>query len=306
MKQKHADYHVVPYSKIRRLLSAFLRRVERTPTIHGLLEVDVTGARTFLREHKERTGEALSFTAFIATCLAKAVDEHKVMQATRKGRKHLVIFDDVDVYTPIERDVAGEKLTITYIIRAANRKTFREINREIRAAQVQDVTQALEGFKALPWFLLLPTFLISWFFGIFWWMLRRDPQLGKKYGGTVGLTAVGMFGGGSGWGFPAGTPQLNVTVGGIGKKPGVARGQIAIREYLCLTISFNHEMVDGAPAARFTGRLKDLIESGYGLEDTTIELEQVVAPGTAQKSESDLHEKEGTLCQPKTTRLREE
>ena len=65
-----------------------------------------------------------------------------------------------------------------------------------------------------------------------------------------------------------------MTVGGIGEKPGVVDGQIAIRDYLSLTISFDHDIIDGAPAARFTKRLKDLIESGYGLEDPTVEPEQ--------------------------------
>jgi hypothetical protein len=47
----------------------------------------------------------------------------------------------------------------------------------------------------------------------------------------------------------------------------------------------NHDIVDGAPAARFTGGLKDLIESGYGLDDSTVESEQAVAPGASKKSE---------------------
>ena len=51
-------------------------------------------------------------------------------------------------------------------------------------------------------------------------------------------------------------------------------GQIAIRDYLSLTISFDHDIIDGAPAARFTQRLKELIESGYGLDDSTVESEQ--------------------------------
>ena len=34
-----------------------------------------------------------------------------------------------------------------------------------------------------------------------------------------------------------------------------------------ITISFDHDIIDGAPAARFTQRLKELIESGYGLTD---------------------------------------
>jgi 2-oxoacid dehydrogenase/acyltransferase catalytic subunit len=72
-----------------------------------------------------------------------------------------------------------------------------------------------------------------------------------------------------------------MTVGGIGEKPGVVDGQIALREYLSLTISFDHDMIDGAPAARFTERLKELIESGYGLPDSTVEPEQAGADGAS-------------------------
>jgi len=60
-------------------------------------------------------------------------------------------------------------------------------------------------------------------------------------------------------------------------------GQIAIRDSLSLTISFDHEIIDGAPAARFTQRLKELIESGYGLFDSTVESEHAGAEAAAQK-----------------------
>ena len=266
MKQQRTDYQVVPYPKMRRLEANAYRSVQHKPMMHGLLEVDVTRARTFLRDHKAKTGESLSFTAFLIACLAKAVEEHKAVQAYRKGSKCLILFEDVDVYTPIERNVAGQKQLIPYIIRAANRKTFREIHHEIRAAQVQDMAKAWEGFKAIhwPWLLLLPAFRLSV------WMAERSPQVWKKYRGTVGITTVGMFGKGAGWGIPLPSHSLWVTVGGIGEKPGVVDGQIAIRDYLSLTLSFDHETIDGAPAARFTQRLKDLIESGYGLFDATV------------------------------------
>src|SRR5690242_9665952 len=107
MKQQHADYQVEPYPKIRRFLAAELRSSHHTPMIHGLIEVDVSGARAHLREQKAKTGETLSFTAFLIACLAKAVDEHKAVHAFRKGRNQLILFDDVDVLTYIERDVAG-------------------------------------------------------------------------------------------------------------------------------------------------------------------------------------------------------
>ena len=62
-----------------------------------------------------------------------------------------------------------------------------------------------------------------------------------------------------------------IIVGGIGEKAGVVDGHIATREYLSMTISFDHDIIDGAPAARFTQRLKELIESGSGLFDSTVE-----------------------------------
>jgi len=134
MKQQHADYQVVPNPKIRRWFAAAFRSAQHTPMMHGLIEVDVTRARAFLREHKANTGESLSFTAFLIACLAKAVEENKAVQACRKGSKRLILFEKVDVYTLIERDVAGQIPIMSSIIRAANRKTVREIHHEIRAA----------------------------------------------------------------------------------------------------------------------------------------------------------------------------
>ncbi|HEX9132796.1 MAG TPA: 2-oxo acid dehydrogenase subunit E2 [Ktedonobacteraceae bacterium] len=277
MKQQHADYQVVPYPKIRRWMEAMFRSVQHKPMIHGLLEVDVTRALAHLREHKATTGESLSFTAFLTACVAKAVDENKAVQANRQGSKHLILFEEVDVYLPIEHGMAGQKQVIPYVIRAANRKTVREIHHEIRAAQVQDVTKALMRVQSLPTLLYKP------YLRIFTWRGRTHPRLWKKNVGTVGITAVGMFENGAGWGIPIAPPTtLMMTVGGIAEKPGVVDGHIAIRDYLSLTISFDHAIVDGAPAARFTKRLKELIESGHGLPDSTVEPEQAAAEGAVR------------------------
>lgn len=283
MKQNNADYQVVPYPRLRRWMAAAFHSTQYKPMIHGLLEVDVSRARAFLREHKAKTGESLSFTAFVIACLAKAVDEHKDMQAFRKGSKRLILFDEVDVATQVERDVSGQKQVMNYTIRAANRKTFREIHHEIRTAQREEVIKASESFNA---FLSLPTILFKPLFWVFSWIIRAYPQLQKKYWGTVGISSVGMFGKGAGWGIPPATPTLMITLGGIGEKPGVVDGHIVIREYLSITISFDHDIIDGAPAARFTGRLKELIESGYGLNDPTVESEQTIAAETSKKASS--------------------
>jgi pyruvate/2-oxoglutarate dehydrogenase complex dihydrolipoamide acyltransferase (E2) component len=79
----------------------------------------------------------------------------------------------------------------------------------------------------------------------------------------VGITAVGMFGEGhSGWGIFPVTHVLGLVVGSIAWKPAVIEGRIEPREILHLTLVFDHDVIDGAPAARFAQRLVELIESG--------------------------------------------
>ena len=185
MKQQHADYQVVPYPKYRRWMVTAFRSTHHKPMIHGLLEVDVTRPRAHLREHKAKTGESLSFTAFLIACLAQAVEEHKALQASRQGSKHLILFEEVDVLTYIERGEAGHSLPMPSIIRAANHKTVREIHHEIRAAQVQDVTKDLMSVQSLPTLLFQP------YLWLLTWRGRTHPRLWKKNVGTVGITAVG-------------------------------------------------------------------------------------------------------------------
>ena len=107
MKQ-HSGGQVIVYPKSRRFMEEAIRSTHNKPMMHGLLEVDVTKARAYLRDVKARTGESPSFTAFIIACLGQAVDEHKYVHALRKGGRHLILFDDVDVLTWIEREIAAK------------------------------------------------------------------------------------------------------------------------------------------------------------------------------------------------------
>jgi pyruvate/2-oxoglutarate dehydrogenase complex dihydrolipoamide acyltransferase (E2) component len=270
MDMHHADfrreqYQLVPLPKLRRTLALMYNAVRRTHKIYGLIEVDVTEARRIMHEREAQEKEALSFTAFLVTCLAHALDENKSLNACRKGRNCLALFDTVDVAMPIERDIQGRKQPIVYIVRGANRKGIRQISREIRVAQTAAVDTAWVGFRAEPWLKRLPMVALKALWAVFWWARGRYPRLQRRYGGTVGLTTVGMFGTGGGWALPIDYHTLDVAVGGIAVKPGVVDGCIAIREYLCLTLGFDHDVIDGAPAARFVSRLREVIESGYGL-----------------------------------------
>jgi pyruvate/2-oxoglutarate dehydrogenase complex dihydrolipoamide acyltransferase (E2) component len=255
------NYTIENFPAARRLIVEAGRMGSRRSLIHGLLEIDVTRARTALRDHKARTGEALSFTAFVVACFAQAIEADKRVQAKQDWRGRLIIFDEVDVVTLIEAERGG--VAIPHIIRAANRKSFRALHAEIRAVQTRPARSQQRSSLLMRLAPRLPAIFRKPFY---WWLLKNPVRL-KQYSGTCTVTSVGMFGRGSGWGItflPMHT--LGLTVGGIAEKPGVIDGRIEIREYLDLTSTFDHDVVDGAPAARFAQRLKELLESGYGLD----------------------------------------
>jgi 2-oxoacid dehydrogenases acyltransferase (catalytic domain) len=228
----------------------------RRHIIHGLLEVDVTRVRS-------RKGE-FSFTAFIVASLARAVAQDPRVQAYRRGRR-LVVFESVDVVTMIEP--SSNAVAIPHILRNAQTRSVHELTQEIRDVQARPSSSHQEGrwldvAARMPRWMRLATF--GWF--------GRHPHTFKRMQGTVVVTSVGMFGqtGGFGLGFlPCHT--LGLTVGGIVKKPAVAEdGSIQVRDFLNLTVSFDHDIVDGAPAARFTQKLVEILQSGSVLDEDLI------------------------------------
>lgn len=236
--------------------------------VYGLVEFDVTKARQFIHDHKDKTGETLSFTGWIIKCIGKAVAEDKEVNAYGKGRSRFVVFDDVDVSIVIEREVNGEKLPWPYVVRRANTKSFMEIHEEIRAAQKQEVTKpGIFGSENRSLFVKVFQVLPSLLRRIGWWRFRRDPFLKKKVMGTVGLTSVGMFGTMTGWPIAIGYHSLEFALGGITRKQILFEGKPETHEYLSATLMFDHDVIDGGPATRFTTRLAKLIEDGYGLND---------------------------------------
>jgi pyruvate/2-oxoglutarate dehydrogenase complex dihydrolipoamide acyltransferase (E2) component len=267
MKETPAGYRSIPFPVERRLEldAAWIQR--RKATIWALVEVDVTAARQKLRAYKRSSGHSLSFTAFLVSCLARALDDHKNVQAYRSWRDRLIIFEDVDVAVLIEIPWQGRHLPLLHVVRAANRKSVYEIHREVRAVQADpalsphfnpQAQRLMRGFLRLPGFLrrLVYRFLLG------------NPHWFRQVAGTVAVTAVGMFGKGAGWGINISSHSLTLTVGGIAQKPATVGAVAAIRECLSLTIGFDHVITDGAPAARFVQRLRELIERGHALPNT--------------------------------------
>jgi len=229
----------------------------------GLFEADVTEAREKLHRYKEQAGESISFTGWIAACVGKAVGEHKQVHALMIG-KHFVIFDDVNINILIETVIEGRAFPVNYILKSANDKTVMEINREIREAQKkreEDYTEAKEN-RGVRLLLSAPKFLRDFFF---WRKIRKDPSFIAGRMGTVALTSIGRFARSGGWAIPLGMHALNIAVGGISERPGFVGDKVEKREYLALTVTLDHDVVDGAPATRFVARLIELLEEGHGL-----------------------------------------
>jgi pyruvate/2-oxoglutarate dehydrogenase complex dihydrolipoamide acyltransferase (E2) component len=258
------NFTVQPFPRERLLMVDGGRFGLRKHTVHGLVEFDVTRARNRLGQHKAQTGETLSFTAFFLACLGKVIDQNKRMHAYRDWRNRLVTFDDVDVNTLFEVEVDGKKAIRPHILRGVNKKTFRELHEEIRAFQKGHA--ASEESTFIAWFVRLPGFARR----AFLWYLFKKPRLIKDYYGTVLLSSIGMFGSGGGWGLPVPNHTLQLTLGSIARKPGVVADRVEIREYLPATISIDHDIIDGAPAARFTQRLAELLERGDGLGEAGV------------------------------------
>jgi pyruvate/2-oxoglutarate dehydrogenase complex dihydrolipoamide acyltransferase (E2) component len=267
MNTKANPYQGIVLTPGRRVMISMLNLAGEKHSMIGLLEVDVTIPRQLISRYKERTGETLSFTGFLTCCLGRAVDENREVQAYLKGRKQIILFDDVDVGIMVEHREGEKRHLMGHVVRGANRKTVRQIHDEIRTVQ----SVPLPTNRGLPtWFrnaMLLPGPLYRLFRAFLLWVGRQNPSILTSMGGTVSITSVGMFGEGhSGWGiFPA-TEVLGLVVGSISQKPAMVEDRIEPREILHLTVTFDHDVIDGAPAVRFTRRLIELIESGYGLD----------------------------------------
>ncbi len=232
----------------------------------GFVELDITKAREMIQTYKEKTGERISFTGWIAYCVGHAVANQIEVQAFKK-RKKLIIFDDVDISITVEKIVDNRVTPILLVIRKANEKSVKEIHDEIRAVQKRDDNELSTSVskKKLNLLFSLPKFVRQL---IFWRRVKNNPHYYKKLNGTVLITAIGMFGKGRrGWGSNLGFAPVCIVIGGISKQLKQINGKIENREFLNLTIKVDHITLDGGPASRFVNDLMNFIEDAQGLEE---------------------------------------
>ena len=78
-------------------------------------------------------------------------------------------------------------------------------------------------------------------------------------GGTISITNIGVFG------IDAGTPILNpgeaaiVALGAVRKAPWVVGDELAVRQVMSLSLSFDHRLVDGEQGSRFLADLGSIL-----------------------------------------------
>ncbi len=248
-------YKSIPMTFNRRAVIASATVTKEKNAIHCITEVEISEPRRRIREHFNKTCEKLSMTAYIVTCLAQVINDHPHLNSFHKGRKQIIL-NDVTISVLIEREINDEKVPEPLGIKKAQLKTYREINDEIKVAQ-KSMGSQLGSLTGMTWVKLIPGFLLRTFVRI----ADHNIRIAERYG-KVCVTAVGMFNKDSVWFIPHGTATVLITVGGISDKVIQVEDKIVTREHLCLTISFDHNIVDGAPAARFVKQFTETLKNG--------------------------------------------
>jgi pyruvate dehydrogenase E2 component (dihydrolipoamide acetyltransferase) len=213
-----------PLAGMRRVIAERMSASWTTaPHVTLTVEVDMSEAMGLKRRLSEATDSKISFTEIIARCTAAALAEFPMVNASLiDGR--LVRHDEIHLGVA----VALEDGLIVPVVRNAAGKSVTRLGAEIR--QLTD--KARQG--------------------------RLGPD--EVSGGTFTITNLGMYG------VDQFTPIINqpesaiLGVCRVVERPVVCQGKVEIRPLMNLCLSFDHRIIDGAVAARFMARLRQLIE----------------------------------------------
>lgn len=187
------------------------------------MEADVAQLLKHRESLEAKTGTTVSLTAFMVKAVAEALKFHMKLNSTLEGDA-IRVFEDINIAVAIDMPEG----LVAPVIPNADRKTVEEISREIAVLTEKARNHTLE--------------------------------LGDLTGGTFTLTNLG------GYGVDTFIPVINppnaaiLGVGRISEKPKATREGIDVRPVLNLTLVFDHRVTDGAPAARFLSKVKELLE----------------------------------------------
>ena len=228
-----------PLTALRKIISSrMLENKVTLPHVTQFDEADMTVIETLRNRHKaayEAAGIKLTPTPFIIKALVGALQKHPKFNSSLNEVAEVLVLKH---YFHIGIAVDTDSGLLVPVLKDADKKSLLEISREL----------ALIAAKA------------------------RDRKIGAEEmkGGTFTLSNQGAIGGSH---F---TPIINkpeVAILGLGKshlKPIVtAEGKIEARLMMPLTISYDHRVIDGGAAARFT---VDLVKAIEGFEEAAVKL----------------------------------
>jgi len=234
--------------------------------VTGLIELDISKFRKKIREYNKHNKNKISFTACIISVISNTIKKYETSSSYLKGKNKLMIFADINVSIIVEKALNGQKVPIPLIIEKANEISIEAISKQINDAKnKQIIKKDIVLQKKADRFERIYYFLPGYIRRYVWKYILRHPKLSFKKMGNVAITSIGMMGQIKGWFVPISIHPICFGLSSIIKKPTVIDDRIEIREMLNMTILLDHDVIDGAPMARFISELSKNIENGYNL-----------------------------------------
>jgi pyruvate/2-oxoglutarate dehydrogenase complex dihydrolipoamide acyltransferase (E2) component len=234
--------------------------------VAGLVEFDVTDSRKKIREYNKAHRNKISFHAWLISAIAFTLKKHETLCSYLYRKNKLLIFNDINVSLIVEKDMDGTKVPIPLVIEKANEKSIESITMQITEAKnivftENDIELNKKSKQLEQLYYYLPGFLRRYF----WKYMLKHPKLAFKKMGNVAFTSIGTMGKVDGWFIPISVHPVCFGISSIAKKPCVVDDKIEIREVLKMSILIDHDVIDGAPMARFISDLSKNIERGLNL-----------------------------------------
>jgi pyruvate dehydrogenase E2 component (dihydrolipoamide acetyltransferase) len=218
-----------PISSLRKAISA--KMVQSWTTVPHVTQFDEADITNLLTEKKRQDaiykekGVRLTLTTFLIKAVVRMLQEHRLFNASLDESSGEIVFKE---YYHIGIAVDTEHGLVVPVVRDADRKDLAELSREVEelAAKARNRKLNAEEMK----------------------------------GGSFTISNQGGIGGGH---F---TPIINVPevailgVGRAAKRPQLRDGKIEERMVVPLCLSYDHRVIDGGSAARFTRELVEALE----------------------------------------------
>ena len=222
----------VPFKGIRRVTAKKMTESwAKVPHVTHADEADVTELVKIRQKEKAKAlekGIKLTYLPFIVKAVIAALKEHPYVNSSIDEETQEIVLKQ---YYNIGIAVDTKEGLMVPVVKIADKKSVLKISEEI---------QNLAELAA-----------------------SRKIDLADLKGGTFTITNIGVIGG------TYATPIVNypeAAILGVGKiqdKPVVKDGEILIRKIMGLSLSFNHNIFDGAEAARFMNNVIKNLEDPY-------------------------------------------